>query len=174
MISRLIVALIVALGIGTGVALLRKKREKSDTNHDLDSNPNHENIQSIDKIYETLLETDFLPNSSSVLEKPKYVEVELKNKTFWKINGSLIVSGIVIIVFAATMSMVSIFSQRAYSSRKAVEEQQSVLEQVKKTEVQWERDSLQVKNLYNRLDSMDVHIKSLKPTKPVQSKKKGK
>ena len=134
---------------------------------------NQGSANTLDKVYDMLLETD-IEDRVSITEKPKEVKVKLKNKTFWSVRGSLIISSIVISVFAIAMGAVSIAGQRAYKSRKDLEEQKSILDQSVIIDEQRKYESKQAKEISRRLDSIDVHIKSLRPTKPSVNKKKTK
>jgi len=134
---------------------------------------NQGSANTLDKVYDMLLETD-IEDRVSITEKPKEVKVKLKNKTFWSVRGSLIISSIVISVFAIAMGAVSIAGQRAYKSRKDLEEQKSILDQSVIIYEQRKYESKQAKEISRRLDSIDVHIKSLRPTKPSVNKKKTK
>lgn len=170
MIAGFVVALIATIGIGTGIALIRRTRARRNQKQDLISKRDNEQV--LDKIYETLLESDFVEKNTSEPEKPKTVVVKLQNKSYWSVYGSLIISGLVISVFAIAMTVVSLSGQKAYSSRKAVEEQKKLLEQTKEADMQRDFESQQIIELCNRLDSIDIHVKSLKTAKPTLNKKK--
>lgn len=166
-----IIALIALLGIVAGVAFVRRKCAKKERLQNFEANKG--SVNTLDAVYDTLLETD-LEHRAPIVEKTKEVKVKLKNKTYWSVKGSLIISSIVIAVFAIVIAVVSIAGQRAYKSRKDIEEQKNISDQLIIVDEQRNYESKQVKEINSRLDSIDAHIKTLRPSKPVVSKKKTK
>lgn len=166
-----IIALIALLGIVAGVAFVRRKCAKKERLQNFEANKG--SVNTLDAVYDTLLETD-LEHRGPIVEKTKEVKVKLKNKTYWSVKGSLIISSIVIAVFAIVIAVVSIAGQRAYKSRKDIEEQKNISDQLIIVDEQRNYESKQVKEINSRLDSIDAHIKTLRPSKPVVSKKKTK
>lgn len=166
-----IIALIALLGIVAGVAFVRRKCAKKERLQNLEANKG--SLNTLDAVYDTLLETD-LEHRAPIAEKTKEVKVKLKNKTYWSVKGSLIISSIVIAVFAIVIAVVSIAGQRAYKSRKDIEELKNISDQLIIVDEQRNYESKQVKEINSRLDSIDAHIKTLRPSKPVVSKKKTK
>ena len=166
-----IIALIALLGIVAGVAFVRRKGAKKERLQNFEANKG--SLNTLDAVYDTLLETD-LEHRAPIVEKTKEVKVKLKNKTYWSVKGSLIISSIVIAVFAIVIAVVSIAGQRAYKSRKDIEEQKNISDQLIIVDEQRNYESKQVKEINSRLDSIDAHIKTLRPSKPVVSNKKTK
>lgn len=173
MIKGLVVAFIAAIGIGTFV-FLRKKLSKDNSKQEESTDTVTDDATRLDRVYETLLEPDTEVSAPSD-EKTKNVVVKLIDRSFWSVYGSLIISSFIIVAFALCTVAVSIATQNAYSDRKEMEENRNATEQAAKIKEQEDYEKLQTHGLTDRLDSIDVHIKALKPVpKPVVKKKKSK
>lgn len=173
MLGGILLTLIAGTGIGLGIALIRRKRTK-DTSVKVESpDSNQQAGITLDKVYETFLEEDFVvEDRNDSKEKPKDIIVKLRDRSFWGVYGSLIISIIIVFLFGGVMTIISLVGQNAYSERKANEVQQETLQKQKIDEQQQALDNRRLEELCNRLDGIDTHIKTLKPSKPVAGKKK--
>lgn len=172
MVKGLVVAFIAAIGIGSFVFLRKKLSKNTSKQEDCTDSVTDDGI-GLDRVYETLLEPE--TEAPPADEKPKIVVVNLKDRSFWSVHGSLIISSFIIVAFALCVVAVSIATQKAYSGRKAMEEHRDSTEQAAKMNEQQDNEKLQMLELTNRLDSLDVHVKALKPTpKPFVKEKKSK
>lgn len=161
MIKGIVVAFIAAIGIGPFVFLRKKLSKKTSKQEDSTDFVTDGSI-GLDRVYETLLEPD-TEVGSPIDEKPQKVVVKLKDRSFWSVHGSLIISSFIIIAFALCIVVVSIATHKTYSDREAMEEHRDSTEQAAKMKEQLDNEKLQMLELTNRLDSLDVHIKALKP-----------
>lgn len=169
MIKGLVVAFIAIIGIGIFV-YLRKKFTKVFFKQQKITDAVADDGIVFDRIYETLLVPDTNTGTSSD-DKPKDVVVKLKNRSFWSVYGSLIISSFIILAFAASVVAVSITSHKAYSNRKIMEEKRNSTEQAAKIKEQQDYERFHVHELADRLDSIDVHINAMKPVPKLVMKK---
>lgn len=173
MLGGILLTLIAITGIGLGIALIRRKRTKGTSVKVESPDPNQQAGITLDKVYESFLKEGFVvEDRNDSKEKPKDIIVKLRDRSFWGVYGSLIISSVFIFLFGVVMTIVSLVGQNAYSERKANEVQQETLQKKKIDEKQKALENRRLDELYNRLDSIDTHIKTLKPSKPVASKKK--
>lgn len=161
----------------TGHALVKRRNRKKNDNHKKED----ENIwgtASLDKIYDYLLNFDEeseTTNDSPVSQSPKPVVMKLKDRTFWSIYKGIIISGLIIILFAAIIAIVSVMGQNSYADRKqseekAQKEQQLIDKDAERNRIGKEEERMIELSL--QLDSIDTHIKQLRPIPKQTIKKK--
>ena len=96
-IKGIVLAIIAVIGIGTGVALLRKKYTKMVRKQADNPNKNEQESCTPDKVCESFFEKDIvLEDQNYSDEKLKDVIVKLRDRTFWGVYGSLVISSLVV------------------------------------------------------------------------------
>lgn len=172
MIKVVVGAIVASIGVILGL-LLRKKDKNHTSNQEDRIDSTLDSGFALDKVYEALLDEDTETPIPPSTGKPQKVVVKLKDRSFWSVNGSIITSSLVLFAILSAIVTVSISSQNAYSERKANDERQTKNEEIESIKEQQDKEEHQMQELYHRLDSIDAHIRPLRPVPKTGVKKKG-
>jgi ABC-type multidrug transport system fused ATPase/permease subunit len=172
----LIVALLAVAGIAMAYNYYRKKKLQNNKKNDCNDETGPKTISNI--TYDDLFELDTensIPNSSINTKKQVSVVAKLRNRNYWSINWGVIVSCGIIVLFAFFVVYLSFVCQNYYTNRKIndvilQEQKQLEIQKIQQERIEHEKEF--INELYNHLDSIDAHIKQLKPiSKPITKKK---
>lgn len=169
--------IIAVVGIVTGYVLVKRKCRKKEDNQNKCADNTTESSP-LDKMYDELLDfddEDIPSNDNTNGKKAEPIVMKLRDRSFWTIYRGTILSAFVIVLFAVAIASVSSMSHRAYSDRKKVDDKTRDEAQV--IEMQAEQDRIEkegerIMYLSRQLDSIDYHIKQLKPATKKNNKKK--
>lgn len=168
--------IIAVAGLFTGYVLIKRKRQKQTVNQKKFAD-NSTASSTLDIVYDELLDfdaEDIPSNDNTKEEKAEPVVMKLRDRSFWTIYKGTVISAFVIVLFAVAVASVSIMSHKVYSHRKKVEEKKLKIEK-QADQDRLEKEGERIMNLSRQLDSIDCHIKQLKPaTKKTNKKKTGK
>ena len=146
-------------------ALLHKKDSDDESSHAVNS----------ELPFELLLDSDDnLETEQQVTEKKKPVLVKNKEWSFWEANGSLILTLILIMCLIVCVVFLSRKSSEEYQARQVLENNRiKEIEESRIREKKFEsmKREAEFKKLSDGIDSIDIHIKSLKTMSPSPQKK---
>lgn len=171
----LLIAAVSFLALAVGLQVFMKKRKVKESST-TDSGDGLENDnRSLENLFDSMIEPGTDDNTPSEDSKAKETKLVLENRSWWDVSGSTVIFYSSIIVVSALIFFLSMLSNSAYNDRK--EKEQSVIdslrtEKEKINQLSLERDEARMHIIDAKLDSINLHIQSLKPAKKVAPKTK--